>query len=131
MPSERSALLEGSSEQTSNLQASVEDSQEKSSQSRKKGIVGKILKIVRGPERLWSVIYASVVAVIGSLMFGYSLGYASPVLLELSDDTFVHEVSNATFSHTGIYFALFGVSHRAHISPQQVRMRWSMPLSKL
>ena len=117
MATERSALLDDShSERISNLQSSVEDSQDKSSQSRRDGILEKIRKIVRGPERLWSVIYASVVAVIGSLMFGYSLGYASPVLLELSDNTFVHNVSHAGFSQTSIYFALFGVSHSAHLS---------------
>lgn len=121
MATERSALLEDSpSERTSNLQASIEDSQDKSSQSRREGILGKILKVVRGPERLWSVIYASVVAVIGSLMFGYSLGYASPVLLELSDNNFVCNVSHAPFSNTGVYFALFGVSHSAHFSAPSV-----------
>lgn len=111
MTTERSALLDdGPPKLTSNLQTSIEDSQEKSEESRRKGIVGKILKTVRGPERLWSVVYASLVAIIGSLMFGYSLGYPSPVLLELSDDVFAKNVSQAPFSNTGVYTALFGVS---------------------
>lgn len=116
MASERSPLLGAASpELSSNLQTSIEDSQEKSREPPRKGLLGKITKIVRGPERLWSVIYASLVAIIGSLMFGYSLGYASPVLLELSDPNFIKYVSNATFSNGDVYSALFGVSPTLHL----------------
>ena len=115
MASEKSPLLRGvTPELSSNLQTSIEDSQEKSQQPTRKGLLGKVLKVVHGPERLWSVVYASFVAVIGSLMFGYSLGYPSPVLLELSDPTFIKDVSNATFTSTDVYTALFGVSSTLH-----------------
>ena len=117
MASEKSPLLRGvTPELSSNLQTSIEDSQEKSQQPTRKGLLGKVLKVVHGPERLWSVIYASFVAVIGALMFGYTMGYASPVLLELSDPTFIKEVSNANFTSTDVYTALFGVSLTLHFS---------------
>ena len=128
MSEESTALLtDARTEASSNLQSSVEDSRERTCESTdRKGIVGKIVKVIRGPERLWSVIYSSLVAVIGSLMFGYSLGYASPVLLELTDATFVRNVSHAPFENAGVYSALFGVSQSTHLSTWRMQRSPSM-----
>lgn len=128
MSEESTALLtDARTEASSNLQSSVEDSRERTCEStHRKGIVRKIVRAIRGPERLWSVIYSSLVAVIGSLMFGYSLGYASPVLLELTDGTFVNKVSQAPFDNAGVYSALFGVSQSTHLSTWRMQRSPSM-----
>ena len=45
-----------------------------------------VLAELRGPQRLWTTTLAAVIASLGSLLGGYTLGFASPALLQLNDD---------------------------------------------
>lgn len=43
-----------------------------------------VLAELRGPQRLWSTTLAAMIASISSLLGGYTLGFASPALLQLN-----------------------------------------------
>ena len=105
--SERSPLL--LSNEKKSLQSSVEDSTSQGSvQVTNKGIIGNLRAVCRGPQRIWSVLYASSVAVMISLLFGYSLGYSSPALAQLSSQSFEIGLSKVNFSSE--MKDIFGVS---------------------
>lgn len=57
--------------------------------------------------RIRTLFYSSVVAVIGSLSFGYANGFSSPTLPDLDKSRGEHTYFNRT-----IYHDLFNVSHR-------------------
>ena len=69
----------------------------------------KFKDVFKKKERYWSVCYASLVATLGSLSFGYGYGFISPALLQLTDKTFVRNVSEADFSPE-VLQDTFGVS---------------------
>ena len=43
-----------------------------------------VLAELRGPQRLWTTTLAAVIASLGCLLGGYTLGFASPALLQLN-----------------------------------------------
>ena len=75
----------------------VPDASEDASPPIDKGCGDKIRHILKGPERLWSVLYASVVASLGSVIFGYAFGFPSPAILQLANSNFIRNVSHADF----------------------------------
>jgi hypothetical protein len=96
-------------ERRSDIQSSLDFSRsQESSQDGSRG--GIISRIRHGKQRLWTILYATFVASLGSLLFGFSLGYSSPVLLQLGDPLFVASISHAPFNSSDKYTDLFGVS---------------------
>ena len=64
---------------------------------------------VRGTGRLWSVFYASIVASLGSFMYGFGYGFSSPALLHVTDIDFIRNISRADFTQE-ILQDTFGVN---------------------
>lgn len=94
-------------ERRSDIQSSLDFSRsQESSQDGSRG--GIISRIRHGKQRLWTILYATFVASLGSLLFGFSLGYSSPVLLQLGDPLFVASISHAPFNSSDKYTDLFG-----------------------
>ena len=60
--------------------------------------------------RIVTVLYASLVAVLGSFSIGYVLGFPSPALPDLDEN-----VGKYTRMNESIYHALFNVSHQYNI----------------
>ena len=56
-----------------------------------------------------TVLYSTLVAVIGSVSFGYGQGFSSPALPELDKNTGEH-----TYFKKTLYHDLFNVSHAGH-----------------
>ena len=46
----------------------------------------RVLAELRGPQRLWTTTLAALIASLSPLLGGYTLGFASPALLQLNDD---------------------------------------------
>ena len=108
MPTERSRLL---GERRSDIQSSLDDS--RSFGSTADGIEankGLISRLRYGRDRLWTILYATFVASLGSFSFGYCLGYSSPVLVQLGDPSFATNISKAPFNTSSIPTDFFGVS---------------------
>ena len=108
MPTERSRLL---GERRSDIQSSLDES--RSFGSSADGIEankGLISRLRYGKDRLWTILYATFVASLGSFSFGYCLGYSSPVLVQLGDPSFVSNISHAPFNTSSIPTDFFGVS---------------------
>ena len=87
--------------ETSSINASVvsrakydsthNDNQKKRTRTRRrnrKSVFSAMKELIRGPQRLWSVLLFSVIATLGSVVTGITLGYSSPagpsVLSQLS-----------------------------------------------
>ena len=71
--------------------------------------IGRIVKFFRGPERLWTVFFATMIASLASFSFGYGIGFLSPALIQLTDPIFIRNVSHANF-HSATLEDVFGVS---------------------
>ena len=98
---EKQPLLDGSSEPDDTPPV------ERASNVRRKSSTAKqvIERMVRTRERLWAVTVSSTIAAIPALLVGFTIGYPSPVLLDLQGDS-VQE--NQRFN--ALMADLFGVS---------------------
>ena len=75
----------------------LEESNQGASINPSRGTLREIFALIKGPERLWSVLFTSIVIALASLSFGYAFGFPSPTLLQLSDPNFIGNVSRADF----------------------------------
>ena len=50
-----------------------------------KNVFVAVKELIRGPQRLWTVLLLSLTAAIGSSVTGMSLGYSSPAILSIND----------------------------------------------
>ena len=68
-----------------------------------------VLKVLRGPQRLWSTVFAALSAALCTLLGGYTLGYPSSALVELGNYSQKYDLSpDYDFSST-LMKDLFGV----------------------
>ena len=64
-------------------------------------------EVLGGKQRVWTTLVAAVLATIPPLLGGYTLGYSSPTLPQLNDDT----KQPLEYHLTGTALALFAVSN--------------------
>ena len=84
-----------------------------------------IKELLKGPERLWVVFYASCVASIGSIVLGYAVGNTSPLTLQLQNEDYQRNVSRAAF--TKLHSDIFGVSYDVLVNSVSIKaMRMSV-----
>ena len=68
-----------------------------------------IFSELRGPQRLWTTLLAALFTSISPLLGGYTLGFASPALLQLNDPGVPDE-----YHLQGLSLAMFAVRDKTH-----------------